>query len=321
MKTVGIGDMVLATAIVEDLQRAYPDAVLVLLTGPDNAEVARLVPAAEVVPLPTARPWVALPLIRAQRLDALLDLGQWTRLEALYAALSGARWTAGFATHGFERHFAYDVSVEHSAQLPELENFQRLASTLGVSSKSPPRLTSASPVADPPTADPYVVFHLWPGGFRSECREWPAKSWRELAARVIADGYRVVLTGGPGDRDRTEIFARSCGELAAEMICAAGRYPIAELVGVLAAARCVVSVNTGLMHLAAATGTSTIALNGPTSAQRWGPVGERVVSVNSNLPGCGFLNLGFEYDGQRTDCMHGISVERVAAETLAWAHV
>jgi ADP-heptose:LPS heptosyltransferase len=66
------------------------------------------------------------------------------------------------------------------------------------------------------------------------------------------------------------------------------------------------------MHLAAAVGAPTIALNGPTSAARWGPIGPNVVCVDSELPGCGYLNLGFEYDGRRTDCMQGISVERVA---------
>jgi len=40
-------------------------------------------------------------------------------------------------------------------------------------------------------------------------------------------------------------------------------------------------------------------------------LGPRTVNIDSELPGCGFLNLGFEYDGQRTDCMEGITVERV----------
>jgi heptosyltransferase I len=57
----------------------------------------------------------------------------------------------------------------------------------------------------------------------------------------------------------------------------------------------------------------TIGLNGPTSSRRWGPIGSRAVSLDSTLPGCGFLNLGFEYDGQREDCMAGVGVERVAA--------
>ena len=44
-----------------------------------------------------------------------------------------------------------------------------------------------------------------------------------------------------------------------------------------------------------------------------GPLGPDVTCIDSDLPGCGFLNLGFEYEGQREDCMNGISVERVAA--------
>jgi ADP-heptose:LPS heptosyltransferase len=76
-------------------------------------------------------------------------------------------------------------------------------------------------------------------------------------------------------------------------------------------------VNTGVMHLAAATGATTVALNGPTSEARWGPIGERAVSVNSDLPGCGYLNLGFEYDRGRPDCMRAISVDRVTEAVLA----
>ena len=100
----------------------------------------------------------------------------------------------------------------------------------------------------------------------------------------------------------------------------AGRFRVSELVDVLAHARCVVSVNTGVMHLAAAVGVATIALNGPTSSERWGPIGADVVCVDSELAGCGYLDLGFEYDGRRTDCMAGISVDRVAAAALARAH-
>jgi len=33
--------------------------------------------------------------------------------------------------------------------------------------------------------------------------------------------------------------------------------------------------------------------------------------VNSELEGCGFLHFGWEYAGNREDCMQGISVDRV----------
>jgi ADP-heptose:LPS heptosyltransferase len=318
MKSTGIGDMILATAGVRDIAEAFPDAEIVLFAGADNADLARLVPGVRVVELAASRPWRTLPRLRAERLDALIDLGQWTRLEALYAGLSGARWTAGFATPGQRRHYAYDATVSHSSDVRELDNFRRLVALLGLEPTSMPSFhpTRASDRPPPPVDGPYAVLHMWPGGYRSELREWPAPSWRTLAEIIGARGCSMVLTGGPGDVDRTAAFVASCDGLDLPLFPVAGRYRLHELVDVLATARCVVSVNTGVMHLAAATGAPTIALNGPTSSLRWGPVGPRAISLDSDFPGCGFLNLGSEYDGQRTDCMKGISVERVAAAVL-----
>ncbi len=319
MKSTGIGDMILASAVARDIAAAFPASEVVLIGGPDNVDLARLVEGVSVLALPTAQPWAALPLLRSQRLDVLVDLGQWSRLEAIYAALSRARWTAGFETEGQRRHLAYDVAVRHSSEVPEIENFRALVRTLGIEATRLPHFPVPGRVR-PPAPAPYVVFHLWPGGFRSELREWPAERWRDLARRLRGEGVSVVLTGGPGDVARTERFIATGAEPAPGITSVAGRYRLSELVDVLAQASCVVSVNTGVMHLAAAVGTETIALNGPTSGMRWGPIGPRVSCVDSDLPGCGYLNLGFEYDGQRTDCMHGISVERVAAAALAKLH-
>jgi ADP-heptose:LPS heptosyltransferase len=158
---------------------------------------------------------------------------------------------------------------------------------------------------------------MWPGGLRSELKEWPPASWHALASRLRAVGLSIVLTGSRADADRTARFANaSASTTDVRFINCAGRYGIEELVGVLRASSCVVSVNTGVMHLAAAAGAPTVALNGPTNEVRWGPVGARAVSVNSKLPGCGYLNLGFEYDSGPAECMLGISVDSVADAVL-----
>ena len=320
MKSTGIGDMILTTAIARDVMAAHPDAEVVVFAGADNADVARLVPGVRTTQLATARPWAAIPRLRAERLDAIVDFGQWTRLEALYAALSGATWKAGFDTPGQQRHYAYDATVPHSANRSEMSNYRELISTLGVTSTSVPSFRPASPARSLPVEGPFVVFHLWPGGFRSELREWPAESWRSLADRFTKDGFTIVLTGGPADVERTDAFIESSGDLAKHLKSVAGRYRLNELVDLIGSASCVVSVNTGLMHLAAAAGAPTVGLNGPTSARRWGPIGPKAVCVDSDLPGCGYLNLGFEYDGRRTDCMSGISVDRVTSAALELAN-
>lgn len=311
MKSTGIGDMALATAIVRDIVDRFPQAEVVIFAGADNAGLARLVEGAEVVEVPTAKPWAALPLIRRENLDVMLDLGQWTRLEAVYTALSGAGWTAGFETPGQRRHHAYDATVPHSAAIPEIDNYRAVAAALGVNPGALPRFEATGAPPPMPVAEPFVVFHLWPGGYRSELCEWPRERWRELVEAAIERGLGVILTGGPGDVQRTREFIEGCGEASGRLVSIAGECGLAELIEILDRARCVVSVNTGVMHLAAAAGTWTIALNGPTNSSRWGPIGPRTVNIDSELEGCGFLNLGFEYDGQRTDCMKGITVDRV----------
>lgn len=319
MCIAGIGDLILATAIAQDVVAGYPEAEVVLFAGPANSDLARLVEGARVVELSTTRPWEAVPLLRSERLDVLIDFGYWTRLEALYTALSGAAYTVGFATAGQRRHYAYDATVEHSGAVHELENFRGLAGRIGLRSESEPRFVPASGALRARLPDRYVVFHLWPGGYRSQLREWPQERWRELARRFTEAGFTPVLTGGPADVARTDAFIRSCGELQCPIVSLAGRR-LSELLDVLADARCVISVNTGIMHLAAAVGAPTVALNGPTSARRWSPRGPNVICVDSELPGCGFLNLGFEYAGRRTDCMAGISVSRVAEVALERVH-
>jgi heptosyltransferase-3 len=72
-----------------------------------------------------------------------------------------------------------------------------------------------------------------------------------------------------------------------------------------------VSVNTGIMHLAAAMNVPLVALHGPTSARRWGPLGPHTVALESPCQGCGYLDLGFEYKRQPRDCMNAISYRMV----------
>lgn len=316
LKAYAIGDTVLLSAIVRDLATALPDAEVVFFSGLDNATTAELLDGvSQVVSVPISRPLRTVRRLRESRVDVLLDFGAWPRIEALETALSGARYTVGFRTPGQRRHYAYDAAVTHSAAVHELENYRRVVEVIGVESRSLPRLDPPGKL--PPDMLPdrdYVVLHLWPGGYRSELKEWPLDRWRELAEALAAQDLAVVLTGGRDDFVRAEAFAHECGP---PVINAAGRFTIHETLDVLARSRAVVSVNTGTMHLAAAVGAPTVALNGPTSERRWGPLNERTVSVNSTYDGCGYLNLGSEYAGRREDCMLGISVERVLEATAS----
>jgi ADP-heptose:LPS heptosyltransferase len=97
-------------------------------------------------------------------------------------------------------------------------------------------------------------------------RAWtPARAERAVAALAGA-GYRVVVTGGPGE---TALTRRVAGRHALDL---GGRTDLPHLAGVLAGARVVIAGNTGPAHLAAAVRTPVISLFAPVvSADRWLP--------------------------------------------------
>jgi heptosyltransferase-3 len=285
----------------------------VLFAGPSNYAMAKLLTGAdEVIRVPVNNPWQAIRVLRSQRLDVLCDFGPWPRLNAICAALSGARFLIGFRTAGQHRHYVYDRIVEHSSRTHEIDNQRALARALGVESKSLPSLSVNAPLPEPLMPETYIVFHAWSAGYLKDVKEWPMQYWVELAETVSSLVSVIVLTGGPADVTATQ---QLCGQLAertsAQVVNLCGVTSLPETIAVLARAVAVISVNTGIIHLAAAVGAPILSLDGPVNSKRWRPIGNRAISLGADIPGCGYLNLGFESDGHRIDCMALIKPERV----------
>ncbi len=309
--TAGIGDTVVATGVFRDLRDAFPDARIVLFVTANNASFARLLTTPDaIIELPVRQIPTAVRAVRAERCDVILDLSAWRRFDAVLAAFSGAKVTVGLRTQGQHRHFAHDMVVDHRTD-HEIENDRNLVATLGVRSTSEPSIDPPTGVTTP-FAPPYVALHLWPGGANFEERSWPLPNWMALAQSLNERGLDVVLTGGPGDVEVSEQLVakwRAAGIRAHHA--AGGSWP--ESLALLSGATGLISVNTGVMHVGAALGTPTLALNGPTSGRRWGPRGAHVACVASPMIPEGYLNLGFERDERFRDCMSAISVEMVLA--------
>ncbi len=319
-----IGDTLLASAIVPDLKRAFPFARIVAFISKANRGVLELLEGYdEVVVVPITRPLTAIPLIRRHPVDLLIDIGQWARISALAARLARARFTVGFKTPGQFRHFAFDAVVEHSAAVHEIDNFRGLLRGVGLRGDSLPKFAPSLLSAIQTSAvRPYVVFHPWASGYRSEWREWALDNWVELGKLVLNWGHEIVITGGPEDAPRANALmsALSGGERVRSL---AGKANLRESTIAVGRAAAVVSVNTGIMHLAALLETPMVALHGPTNARRWGPLGNSAVIVGPGPEeGGGFLNLGFEYPRVPPDCMAKISTTEVARmlKTMLDAH-
>jgi heptosyltransferase-2 len=116
-------------------------------------------------------------------------------------------------------------------------------------------------------ADARPVVTVGPGAVGAG-KAWPVGHYAQLARRLTAAGVGVWVIGSPKE-----------APLAAE-IAAAGGPAVKNLTGTdlrnaivaLASADAAVSNDSGLMHIAAALGTPTIAIFGPTSPWHWAPL-------------------------------------------------
>ncbi|WP_435795362.1 HAD-IIIA family hydrolase [Micromonospora taraxaci] len=121
-------------------------------------------------------------------------------------------------------------------------------------------------VAERPSdlGDPgYVVLH--PGSAASS-RACPPEVATRIAATLTAAGHRVLVTGGPDEREVTARVAAAGGTDLG------GRTDLAGLARIVADASAVVVGNTGPAHLAAAAGVPVVSLFAPTVPfGQWGP--------------------------------------------------
>jgi heptosyltransferase I len=307
---------VLISATIADLRSAFPGASIIFFAGPSNIEIARMLDDVDkVVEVPIVSLPAALRLVRSVAVDVMVDFGQWPRFDALLTMLSGASFTVGFQTRGQYRHYGYDSTVKHSSDVHEIENYRRLVGALGVKTGNPPRLRRPSPGAS--SVANYAVFHLWPGGRRKKLKRWPDERWLELVEEIVSQEVEVVLTGAPVDRNGNDAIIERLQPSARCFVRNAAGLSLRETAAVLAQSRFVVSVDTGVMHMAAALGVPLVALHGPTSSRRWGPIGKRAIAIDSSLDGCGYLNLGWEHSPRPLACMECIPYEAVRDACLS----
>jgi lipopolysaccharide heptosyltransferase II len=152
------------------------------------------------------------------------------------------------------------------------------------------------------------VAALAPGAV-GPAKRWTSAGYAALARALLADGFAVWVLGGPSE---AALAAEIVGDSQARNLTG---HDLRDAAIALAAASVAVSNDSGLMHVAAALGTPTVAIFGPTSPWHWSPLNPLAATVvtKSDLdcqpchrPVC---RLGHHR------CMNEISAEEVLAAT------
>jgi heptosyltransferase-2 len=109
------------------------------------------------------------------------------------------------------------------------------------------------------------VVALAPGAV-GPSKRWPSASYAALTRRLLAEGFAVWVLGGP---DEKALATEIVGDTDARDL--TGR-DLRDAILALASASAAVSNDSGLLHVAAALGTPSIGIFGPTSPWHWAPL-------------------------------------------------
>jgi ADP-heptose:LPS heptosyltransferase len=123
---------------------------------------------------------------------------------------------------------------------------------------------------------PLLAVHLGAG---AAAKRWPARHWRDLIARFLEDGWRVVLVGGPED-----VEVASTIEPHAQLRDWTGRLAVAETAAFLERADLFIGSDSGPAHLAASASTASVILfSGTNRPGQWRPWSRRALVLRHKV--------------------------------------
>ncbi len=277
-----LGDALLSTPLVRSLKQRWPDSAIDVLVfaGTEgvfegNPDVAQVLAVAESASAgATFRQAVAL----------------WRRYDLAVIAQTGTRpflfgWAAGRHRIGlvspdvgkswWKRALLDRYAVFDGGAARVLEN-QRIAALLGLDAAPivvPPSagwgpLEVGRALGFDPTANRYAVVHPSP---RWRYKQWTRAGWQATD--------RCAASAAPARRRhrrtrcrRTRVSRHSVAGVPPDAVVRVdGRWSLAQTADVLRCAALFVGPDTATTHLAAACGTPTVAIYGPTDPAIWGP--------------------------------------------------
>jgi heptosyltransferase-2 len=107
-------------------------------------------------------------------------------------------------------------------------------------------------------------------------RRWQTSHYVELARRLAGSGIRVWVLGSPAEQALVSEVAAAGGARARAMAC-----PLRDAAMALCAADAALCNDSGLLHVAAAAGTSTVGLYGPTDPAETAPLNPMAAMIRS----------------------------------------
>ena len=321
LRLSAIGDVCHAVAMVQAIQRQYPQLKITWVIGKLEYQLLKHLPGIEFVIFDKSQGWRSYfnlhKALKGRRFDVLLHMQV-----ALRATLASLAISAKIRV-GFDRARAKEGQwlvtnhrVEPLAEPHVLDGFMGFAKAIGVSDITPswniPVPQADTEFAQRQIADGEKVLVICAAASKAE-RNWLPERYAAVAQHAVNKGYRVILCGGPTALEKTlaEDIANACSAKLDNLV---GKTSLTQLLALLKRASLVLAPDTGPAHMAVTQGTPVIGLYAHSNPGRTGPYLSQQYVVSAYQEAIASQQSGEVKWGTRAkgaDLMALISVEAV----------
>ena len=122
----------------------------------------------------------------------------------------------------------------------------------------------------------HKIVAIHPGGLRAN-KHWPIERYIKVANVLLDNGCMIILVGGKNEEYQCLKIQQDLGKRL--LFNVAGKLALAETAALLKRCACLISNDTGVMHIASAVDIPIIAIFGPTDPEHIGPYSSHAIAL------------------------------------------
>ena len=287
LRLSAIGDVCHTLAVVQAIQRQYPDAEITWIIGKTEAMLMQDLPNVTLIPFDKKSSWKNIFTIWKQlshkRFDFLLSMQTAFRASILSLGIKADKKIGFNKDRAREMQWLFtNQKVEQTTSPHVLDGQMMFAKAIGVTDLTPKwqlpismeTVEKAKQWLDPMRKNVVIS----PCSSKAE-KDWLIERYAEIANWLIAQNINVILVGSPAKRE-LEMTAY-IQQLAPNVQNLVGKTSLKELAALLKLADLVISPDTSSAHIASIQGTPVIGLYAIHNPRRTAPYNDQqnVISV------------------------------------------
>ncbi len=292
-KLIGMGSILQATPLLKALKQHFPGARITFVTLRSNRELLGRLSCIDNVLVLDDRSVIAMALTTLQtiaslirlRADLYFDLELYSAFSSLLALFAVTRNRIGFYRHSVAfKNGIYTHLVYFNTRIPIRRLYLQLGRVVGVppghTERTGPVLVDEesragvkrflSTATNWPSMEPYIVVNANASDLLLE-RRWPAEYFVATLEHLARLGNRIVMIGISSESPYVQELCDGISpEVKCQVLNSAGRLRLGELLALMEGAACVLTNDTGPMHMAIALDRPTVCLFGPANPEHYG---------------------------------------------------